>query len=139
MSIKNKNKYVKEVISKDIILAIILRTKFEDKGIKFFTPDNFSQQLGYMKREKGYIIDPHIHNPVTREVEYTKEVLFIKSGEVSVDLYNQNMEFIQNEILYQGDFILLASGGHGFRMKKDSEIIEIKQGPYLDKLDKKRF
>ena len=38
MSINNQNKYVKEVISKDIILAIILRTKFEDKGIKFFTP-----------------------------------------------------------------------------------------------------
>lgn len=139
MSTKNKNKYVKEVISKDIILAIILRTKFEDKGIKFFTPDNFSQQLGYMKREKGYIIDPHIHNPVTREVEYTKEVLFIKSGKVKVDFYDNERNYLESEILNTGDVILLAYGGHGFKILEDCEMIEVKQGPYAGELDKTRF
>ena len=39
----------------------------------------------------------------------------------------------------KGDIILLASGGHGFKMIEDSEIIEVKQGPYAGELDKVRF
>lgn len=35
--------------------------------------------------------------------------------------------------------ILLAYGGHGFEMIENSEIIEIKQGPYAGELDKTRF
>ena len=35
--------------------------------------------------------------------------------------------------------MLLAYGGHGFEMIEDSEIIEVKQGPYLDEVDKIRF
>ena len=38
-----------------------------------------------------------------------------------------------------GDVILLASGGHGFQMIEQSEIIEVKQGPYVESLDKNKF
>jgi hypothetical protein len=41
--------------------------------------------------------------------------------------------------LYTGDVILLAAGGHGFEMLEDSQIIEIKQGPYVGEEDKIRF
>ena len=99
MIIHNKNSYIKEVISNGLNLALILRTEFKQDGIRFFTPNNFSQQLGYMKRAKGYIIDPHIHNPVTREVEYTKEVLFIKSGKVRVDFYDNDKKYLESEFL----------------------------------------
>ena len=34
-------------------LAFIIRNNFRDEDIKFFTPDDFSQQLGYMNRPKG--------------------------------------------------------------------------------------
>ena len=64
-------------------LATIIRNQFSAEGIEFFTPPDFSQQLGYMNRPKGYKIDPHVHNPVSREVFFTKEVLFIKSGKVN--------------------------------------------------------
>jgi len=134
-----KNEYLQEIFHKDTLLALILRTEFNKDGIQFFTPDNFSQQLGYMKRPTGYIIDPHIHNPVIREVEYTKEVLFIKSGLVKIDFYTQNKDYLQSEILKKGDIILLSFGGHGFTMLEESEIIEVKQGPYAGESDKSRF
>ncbi len=130
---------LKEIKHGDELIALILRKDFKSEGIKFFTKNNSEQQLGYMKRSKNYEIKRHLHLRRKREIMNTQEVLYIKSGEVSVDLYNQKMELIENETLYQGDFILLVSGGHGFRMNEDSEIIEIKQGPYLDGLDKKRF
>jgi hypothetical protein len=120
-------------------LAVILRTAYQNDGIKFFTEDDFTQQIAYMNRPKGYVIVPHIHNPVKREVQYTKEVLFIKSGRVRVDFYDEDKSYLESRILHQGDVVLLAFGGHGFEMLDESEIIEVKQGPYVGEADKVRF
>jgi len=130
---------IQYIKSKNKVLSIIIRASFNEEGIKFFTPDDFSQQLGYMKRIKGYKIDPHLHNSVKREVSFTKEVLFIKSGKVRVDFYDDEKKYFESRILNKGDVILLAFGGHGFEMIETSEIIEVKQGPYSKDLDKSLF
>ena len=121
------------------ILALILPAGFRGDGIKFFTPDDFSQQLAYMNRPTGYVIQPHVHNAVTREVEYTKEVLFVRSGRLRIDFYDDNQNYLESRILVAGDVVLLARGGHGFEMLEDSELIEVKQGPYAGDKDKTRF
>jgi len=121
------------------ILAVILSSNHYRKGIEFFTPNDFSQQLGYMNRPQGYVIPPHVHNPVPREVQFTKEVLFIKSGKVRVDFYDDHQNYLESRILHQGDVILLAFGGHGFEMLEPTEMIEVKQGPYAGEADKTRF
>ncbi len=121
------------------VLAIILRASFRQPGIKFFTPNDYSQQLAYMNRPQGYIIAPHVHNQVRREVFFTKEVLFIKSGRVRVDFYTEQQSYLESNVLHAGDVILLAYGGHGFVMLEDSEMVEIKQGPYAGEADKTRF
>jgi mannose-6-phosphate isomerase-like protein (cupin superfamily) len=120
-------------------LAIILYSSYRVQGIKFFTKDDDSQQLGYMNRPENYIIAPHRHNLVPREVHYTQEVLFIKSGKVRVDFYTNDQVYVTSRILHQGDVILLSDGGHGFKMLESSEIIEVKQGPYCGEQDKVRF
>ena len=121
------------------IYAIILRSSYQEEGIKFLTPDNFSQQLGYMKRPKGYVIQPHIHNEIKRSVTLTQEVLFVKNGLVRVDFYKTDKTYYISKLLNKGDVILLSSGGHGFEMLEDSEIIEVKQGPFAGNIDKSRF
>jgi mannose-6-phosphate isomerase-like protein (cupin superfamily) len=120
-------------------LALILRANYHAEGIKFFTPGDFSQQLGYMHRPEGYVIAPHVHNPVAREVQYTKEVLIIRSGKVRVDFYDEDQNYLESRTLESGDIVLLAFGGHGFEMLEDSEIVEVKQGPYAGEADKTRF
>ena len=130
---------IKEIKNDQINFAIIIKNDFHCEGIKFFTPDSFSQQLGYMNRPKGYIIEPHLHNQLKREIFYTSEVLFIKNGKVQVDFYTNEKDYFGSELLLKGDVILLIEGGHGFKMLEDSEIIEIKQGPYAGNLDKTRF
>tara|TARA_B100000963_G_C22538528_1_gene631054 strand:- start:188 stop:622 length:435 start_codon:yes stop_codon:yes gene_type:complete len=134
-----KSEFLIEIIHKNKLLALILRTQFNKNGIEFFTSSDFSQQLGYMKRDAGYIIDPHVHNPVIRKVDYTKEVLFVKSGKLRVDFYDSNQTYLKSEVLNKGDVILLAYGGHGFEMIEDTELIEVKQGPYAGEKDKTRF
>ena len=133
------NNYVEHIYEKDKLLAIIVRTNFTRKGINFFTPTNFSQQLGYMNRPKGYKIKPHIHNKVERKINYTQEVLFIKNGSVRVDFYKNDKSYLSSKVLKTGDVILLSYGGHGFEMLEESEIIEVKQGPFSGNIDKSRF
>ncbi|GGG96944.1 cupin domain-containing protein [Pedobacter zeae] len=130
---------LEKIENQGVILAIIIRSNYNKKGISFFTPDDFSQQLGYMNRPKGYKIDPHVHNLVERKVTLTQEVLYVKSGKVRVDFYKDEHNYLQSRIVETGDVILLATGGHGFEMLEDSEMIEIKQGPYCGDEDKVRF
>ena len=92
-----------------------------------------------MNRPAGYVITPHVHNPVPREVHYTQEVLFIKSGRVRVDFYSDAQDYLESTVLEAGDVILLAYGGHGFEMLEATEIIEVKQGPYAGDKDKTQF
>ena len=130
---------IEQIIDDQKLLSIIIRADYKSKGIEFFTPDDFSQQLGYMNRKKNHIISPHTHNIVQRDVQFTQEVLIIKSGKVRVDYYDEKKKYLESRILNKGDIVSWAYGGHGFEMIEDSEIIEVKQGPYLDEVDKIRF
>jgi mannose-6-phosphate isomerase-like protein (cupin superfamily) len=130
---------IEQICHKDELLAIIIRSNHHKDGIEFYTPDDFSQQLAYMNRPKGYSIEAHVHEPVPRQVHYTQEVLFIRSGRVKVDFYTNDQTYLESRVLNTGDVVLLATGGHGFTMLEPTEIIEVKQGPFAGESDKKRF
>ncbi|PWC40304.1 hypothetical protein [Azospirillum sp. TSO35-2] len=120
-------------------LALIVRSSFQEPGVHFFTPSHLSQQLAYMRHPAGHAIPPHIHNPVPREVQYTQEVLFLRRGRLRVDFYTQAGVYLESRELGPGDVILLATGGHGFEILDEVEMIEVKQGPYAGDADKTRF
>ena len=130
---------IKQIEHNGKILAIIISNDYSKDGVEFFTPNDFSQQLAYMKHPKGKRIDAHTHNVVPREVSYTKEVLVIRKGKLRVDFYKDDQTYIESHIVNQGDIILLAFGGHGFECLEEVEMVEIKQGPYLGEQDKVRF
>ncbi|MFC1843873.1 cupin domain-containing protein [Thermodesulfobacteriota bacterium] len=130
---------VEYINNKNELLAIIISHGYREPGIHFFTPDDLSQQLAFMRHPVGKVIFPHVHNPVSREVHYTQEVLFIRKGKLRIDFYNDEKEYLESRILKDGDVILLASGGHGFEVLEELEMIEVKQGPYVGDHDKTRF
>jgi mannose-6-phosphate isomerase-like protein (cupin superfamily) len=121
------------------MLALIVRDEYSNPGITFFTPDELSQQLAYMKHPAGKIIDAHVHNPVVRSVGYTQETLFIKRGRLRVDFFDDDQNYLESRELKKGDVILLIKGGHGFEVLEELEMIEVKQGPYAGDEDKTRF
>ena len=106
------------------------------EGIGIFTPNDYSQQVGYMKRPKGYHIKPHLHHHVPRRVSNTQEVNS-ERGKVRVD-FTMLKKYLMSENLLK-EILLYLSVGHGFFMEKESELIEVKQGPYLGEKDKERF
>src|ERR1700761_2955858 len=121
---------LEEVRHKGELLALILRASFSRPGVQFFTPDSFSQQLGYMQHPKGKIIEPHIHREIPRTITLTQEVLFIRRGKLRVNFYSEDKTFLESRVLAEKDAILLSSGAHGFEALEELEMIEVKQGPY---------
>lgn len=130
---------VEEVKKKDKLIAMIVRDNYECEGVDFITPDVYSQQVAYMHHPAGKVIDAHIHNMVHRNVAFTQEVLFIKRGILRVDFYDEYEDYLESRDLHAGDIILLVSGGHGFQVLEEVEMVEVKQGPYAGGDDKKRF
>jgi hypothetical protein len=120
-------------------IALIIRAGYDEPGIKFFTPANFSQQVAFMRHPAGHKIAAHVHNLQLRQVLYTQEVLILRRGTVKVNLYSSTKEPIGSRILKAGDLVLLCGGGHSVEMLEDSSMIEVKQGPYAGEADKTRF
>ena len=131
---------IEQILNRNVqIMAIIISHRFNESGIHFFTPNEFSQQLAYMNHPAGKIIEPHYHNAVKRNVVFTQEVLIIKKGKLKVDFYDDDLNHTESRVLETGDIILLSAGGHGFEVLEDLEMIEVKQGPYQGEADKTRF
>ena len=120
-------------------IALIIRAGFNEPGVHFFTPANFSQQLAVMRHPAGKKLAPHVHNLVARQVLYTQEVLMIRTGKVRVTLFASDRRELCSPILGAGDLILLCGGGHAFEMLEETIMVEVKQGPYAGDNDKARF
>lgn len=129
-----------EVLHQGVLLAIILRQGEFAPGVNFVTQGDSSLQLATMRHPAGKEIQPHLHNTVNREIRHTNEVLIIRKGELRVDFFTLQQEYLHSRILRAGDVILLTeNAAHGFEVTAELEMLEIKQGPYLGELDKTRF
>ncbi len=131
---------VEKIYHKKKLYALIVKAKFrKKKGISFFTPNYTNQQFGYMKHDKGYLIKPHKHKKRTTKIFYTTEVIILFKGRLRVDFYDQKKKYLFSKIIKEKDIIMLVHGGHGFKVLKNIEMIEVKQGPYSKIKDKKKF
>jgi quercetin dioxygenase-like cupin family protein len=125
--------------NKGILYAIIIDSSFSKPGVNFITPNESSLQIGYISQPKGKAIKAHYHKRTTRTLYYTNEVIILKQGKLRVDFYDNKKEYLESYILKAGDVMLLESGGHGFVALEDIEMVEVKQGPYVEDMDKDRF
>jgi len=131
---------VEKIYHKKKLYALIVRAKFrKKKGISFFTPSDTNQQFGYMKHDKGHLIKPHKHKKRATKIFYTTEVIIIFKGSLRVDFYDQKQKYLFSKIIGEKDIIMLVHGGHGFKVLKKVEMIEVKQGPYSAEKDKVKF
>ena len=130
---------INKIIHKKKILAIIIKKYRSKKGITFFTNPKDTQQIGYMKHKKNHIIQPHTHKKKLKKIMYTTEVLIILKGSLKVDFYDDRKKYLFSKKITKGEIIMLMNGGHGFKVLKDLEMIEVKQGPYKLSYDKNKF
>jgi len=131
---------IENIVHKKKLFAVIVKNKYrKKKGVTFFTPKEATQQFGYIKHPKNYIIQPHLHNKRLTKILYTTEVIILFKGILRVDFYDDKKKYLFSKKISKGDIIMLVSGGHGFKVIKNVEMIEVKQGPYSLSQDKKKF
>lgn len=113
------------------ILAVLIRQKKIEDGLKFFTPDEYVLQVGQHSHPQGKIIKPHIHCSVKIErLGSLQEVLYIQKGKVLVAFYDEQGHKLDVKTIKAGDILILMEGGHGFEFLEQTQMLEIKQGPY---------
>lgn len=134
------NKKIKKIKFKNKIYAIIIdSSNFKKKGVTFFTCNSMNLQVGFMKHPKERKILPHKHRPIKRILYKTTEAIYIIKGELRVDFYSIKEKYLFSKIVKAKSIIVLIDGAHGFKVSKDIEMIEVKQGPYIESQDKKKF
>ncbi len=122
---------VERVLHQDRCLAIIIRASAVESGIHFVTPDANALQVAKQLRSKGVVIKPHAHCAVkTVREDFLQEVLYIEKGKVKVNFYTDEGQAISTQILNAADTILLIQGAHGFEILEETQMLEVKMGPY---------
>lgn len=131
---------IQKIEREDITYAILIRASHTEDGINYVSPEDYPQQLGYMKWPEGHCIEAHEHKLRDRQIERTQETIFVRSGRVNVKVFDDKKSLIEEVVITSGDVILFAAGGHSFKMLEETEMVAVKQGPYLGvKEDKTRF
>ena len=92
-----------------------------------------------MKHSKNHMIKPHLHKKRITKILYTTEVILLLKGLLRVDFYSLLKKYLFSKIIKKNDIIMLVHGGHGFKILKDTEMFEVKQGPFDPKQDKFKF
>jgi hypothetical protein len=101
------------------------------EGLKFFSQDEEYIQVGTWGYGAGKQLLAHTHNPVPRQIEWTKEVLYVRKGSISASIYDTSESKVATLTAGEGDILILLRGGHGYTILEDgTEVLEVKNGPY---------
>jgi hypothetical protein len=131
-----------EVKSQDKVIARLIKSGDMCKeGLNFFSSPEDYLQVGSWQYGSGTILKAHNHNKISREIQRTQELLFVRSGLLEAEIYNEEDKLIEILTLEQGDILVVLGGGHGYRiLNENTSVLEIKNGPYLGaEVDRRRL
>ena len=129
-----------KIIYNKEVLAIYVRSDDWQKGLNFISHDEDSIQVGLWYYESGKKLGPHKHIRNERQINITQEMIFVKKGRVRSSIYSENNDLVETVDLNAGDLMILFSGGHGYRiLENDTQVLEVKNGPYTGLEDRVPF
>jgi hypothetical protein len=123
----------------NILTTIIIRREYQPTETTFITNNDLAQQVGFVVYPAGGVIKRHIHKNVDRKNISSSEALIVRQGRLEIDIFDQNKMLLATRELMAGDFVLMVSGGHGFRILEATVLLEVKLGPYAGASDKELF
>jgi len=130
-----------EITKDKEVLARYIPASSWKEGLSFFSKDNEFIQAGTWKYGKGKELLAHVHNEVERKINRTQEVLYVVKGKIQASIYDLKCNFVETISINAGDFLILLNCGHGYKiLEDDTQVLEIKNGPYLGpEIDRKRI
>ena len=119
----------------DKVIAVIVELANLEKGVTWYGTKDDSLQFGSRKYrgEIGKEIKAHSHEMAVREIRRTQEAFVLVEGKMTVVLYGESGNKLQEIKLKPGDCCLFYAGGHGFKVYSDRLVAyEIKSGCYVN-------
>ena len=123
----------------NVLTSIIIRREYQPTETTFITSPDLAQQVGFVVYPPGGVIKRHLHKNVDRQNISSSEALIVRQGRLEIDIFDQNKVLLATRELQAGDFVLMVSGGHGFRILEATILLEVKLGPYAGPSDKELF
>jgi len=121
---------MEKITHKNTLIAIRLkRLKY---GANPLTEPNESLQVLAHKRQAGKKTPAHFHLPRRRVTQTLQECLVVIKGKIKIDLYGTHKKKFKSIYLTSGDVVIFMGGGHAVHILEDTEIIEVKNGPFVE-------
>ncbi len=121
---------MEEIFYKKILIG--LKIKSIQKGSIPVTEGKEPLQLVTLKHPKGAYLKAHMHAPRKRITIRLQECLIVRKGKIKVDLYGSDKKYFKTVTLGVGQIFILMNGGYGIHIVEDAELIEVKNGPFLE-------
>jgi len=111
---------------------VALRLAKIQKGSIPQTQEDQPLQLVTLKHPQGTKLVAHKHLPRQRITNRLQECLVVKKGKIKIDLYSSRDKLFKQVFLSAGEALILVNGGYAIHFLKNSEIIELKNGPFIE-------
>jgi hypothetical protein len=113
-------------------LAMLIPDHAWQEGLAFYSEDDDYIQVGTWGYDAGKELLAHVHNAIERTVIRTQEVLYIRRGKIQAKIYDLDGCFVEEIMAQAGDTLILLNSGHGYTILEDgTQVLEVKNGPYL--------
>ena len=121
---------IQQVLSNGTVVGVVIRRP--PRGSRPATEANEPLQVLTLAHPKGTHLASHVHRRSRRTIDRLQECLFVRTGRVRVDVHGPDGVLCRRIVLKSGDAFLLQNGGYGIHMLEDSELVEVKNGPFKD-------
>jgi len=121
---------INEIIFKKKLIGLKI-TEIQNGSTPITDPKKYIQMVT-LSHPKGTILKAHMHKPQKRITYQLQECMVVKKGKILITIYDVNKKQIKNLYLSKGQAFIIFRGGVKIKMLADSEIFELKNGPFME-------
>lgn len=121
---------MEKIIYKNTLIAIWVK-KLKNGPVPLTDPRQPLQVLTH-KRRAGKYTKAHAHAPKKRITQRLQECLVVLKGKIKVDLYDSKNKFFKSIYVSSGEAVIFMGGGHAVHILENTELIEVKNGPFME-------
>ncbi len=127
-------KNVENIYESKKLVGIVIRHNIKVSDRAFFTDPTNPLQVAIHNTKLKKDLSAHKHQ-VDKPLKISEihEFLYIQKGSVKVTFISQKGDQIAKKILKINDSILIMNISHKVDFSAKSQVIEVKQGPYIKK------
>lgn len=114
------------------LAALRISTKGRKPGSNPVSEKSSALQVLVLKHFKGDSAKPHRHIIKKRVTNILQECLVVIRGKIRVELFDKKECCAESFIVRAGEAALLLGAPHALYYLEDTEIIEAKNGPFID-------